>query len=105
MQRHNAGADDVSTNDYDTFVEKSVKHTKSPESIESGSITDQNITDTDEVKDLGNYVFFIFMMFGFGALLPWNMFLNISFDVTSPHQISGHQFNFSVLHNVQTSFG
>ncbi|CAB01223.2 Equilibrative Nucleoside Transporter [Caenorhabditis elegans] len=80
MQRHNAGADDVSTNDYDTFVEKSVKHTKSPESIESGSITDQNITDTDEVKDLGNYVFFIFMMFGFGALLPWNMFLNISFD-------------------------
>lgn len=40
------------------------------------------ITNLQNVKDTNNYVFMIFMMFGFGALLPWNMFLNISFDVS-----------------------
>ncbi|CAI2293163.1 unnamed protein product [Caenorhabditis sp. 36 PRJEB53466] len=34
----------------------------------------------DRVQDTKNSVFTIFMMFGLGALLPWNMFLNISFD-------------------------
>ncbi|EGT41279.1 hypothetical protein CAEBREN_06204 [Caenorhabditis brenneri] len=31
-------------------------------------------------KDTRNYVYLMFMVFGFGALLPWNMFINISHD-------------------------
>uniref|UniRef100_A0A8R1HT09 Uncharacterized protein n=1 Tax=Caenorhabditis japonica TaxID=281687 RepID=A0A8R1HT09_CAEJA len=35
---------------------------------------------SEEIEDTNNYVFLIFLMLGFGALLPWNMFLNISYD-------------------------
>ncbi|CAL2029714.1 unnamed protein product [Caenorhabditis brenneri] len=37
-------------------------------------------SEEEEVKDVGKFVFFAFFMFGFGCLLPWNMFLNIAFD-------------------------
>ncbi|EFO95677.1 hypothetical protein CRE_13950 [Caenorhabditis remanei] len=33
-----------------------------------------------KVEDKGNHVYLMFLMFGIGALLPWNMFLNISHD-------------------------
>uniref|UniRef100_A0A1I7UW88 Equilibrative nucleoside transporter 1 n=1 Tax=Caenorhabditis tropicalis TaxID=1561998 RepID=A0A1I7UW88_9PELO len=52
--------------------------------VESGVGSLRSIGDEDdekeEVRDAGNYVFLAFLMFGFGSLLPWNMFLNISFD-------------------------
>uniref|UniRef100_A0A1I7TKX2 Equilibrative nucleoside transporter n=1 Tax=Caenorhabditis tropicalis TaxID=1561998 RepID=A0A1I7TKX2_9PELO len=40
-----------------------------------------------KIVDKGNYVFLMFMMFGFGALLPWNMFLNISYDYYTNHKL------------------
>ncbi|ULT91531.1 hypothetical protein L3Y34_009260 [Caenorhabditis briggsae] len=83
-------------NDDDVHSEENVSNKdsqrskKSPESlVESGiaseatkDLEDEAVEDSEEeeIKDVHHYVFFIFAMFGFGSLLPWNMFLNISFD-------------------------
>ncbi|KAF1753781.1 hypothetical protein GCK72_020338 [Caenorhabditis remanei] len=75
-------------------------HSKSPESfVESGVVSESTkdlgatYSDEEDVKDVGNYVFCAFMMFGFGSLLPWNMFLNIAFDYYTMFKLreeSGH---------------
>ncbi|CAI2355173.1 unnamed protein product [Caenorhabditis sp. 36 PRJEB53466] len=53
---------------------------ESVKSAETQNSVQEEEEEESEPRDTRHYVFFIFMMFGFGSLLPWNMFLNISFD-------------------------
>ncbi|CAO4363618.1 unnamed protein product [Caenorhabditis nigoni] len=59
-----------------------------------------------QAVDTGNYVYLMFMMFGFGALLPWNMFLNISHDYYTMFKLRAfNETSSATLLNTSDSIG
>lgn len=38
--------------------------------------------ETPEPEDKGNLVFYIILLHGIGTLMPWNMLITISYDVS-----------------------